>query len=199
MNVETLILTPSPRYLIKSIVVLIVIAGVVLLGGMLLSFLISLDEGPRAGGTAMLIILLADVAWLVPAILLTIPYYRSLRYEIRDDEVIVHVGIWTRSIKHVPYRTVTNIKTNRDIFDRWFFDLGSLNIQTAGMSGKSGAEEALLGLPNVQEVYETVGARLRKYRGAMTPTGGVESDGAADDILAELLAEVRAIRAAVQK
>ena len=199
MNVETITLKPSPRYLVKSIVVLIVIAGLVLLGGMLLSFLIGMDKGPRAGSTAMFVIFLVDVAWLVPAILLTIPYYRSLRYEIRDDEVVVHVGIWTRSIKHVPYRTVTNIKTNRDIFDRWFFNLGSLNIQTAGMSGKTGAEEALLGLPNVQEIYEIVGARLRKYRGAMTPTGGVESDGAADDILAELLVEVRAIRAALQK
>lgn len=196
---DTISLKPSSRYLIKSIVVMFLIAGLVLVGGMILSLLISLDEGARAGRTAMLIITLVDIAWLVPAILLQIPYYHSLRYEIRDDEVIVHVGIWTRSVKHVPFRTVTNIKTNRDIFDRWFFGLGSLNIQTAGMSGKTGAEEALLGLPNVQEVYETVGARLRKYRGAMTPTGGVESDDATDATFAELLEEVRAIRAAVEK
>jgi uncharacterized membrane protein YdbT with pleckstrin-like domain len=197
MNAITL--TPSPRYLVKSVVVMLLIAGLVLLVGMFLSLLIAMDEGQRAGQTAMLIIFLVDIGWLIPAILLQIPYYHSLRYEIRDDEVIVHVGIWTRSIKHVPYRSVTNIKTNRDIFDRWFFNLGSLNVQTAGMSGKSGVEEALVGLPNVQEVYDIVSARLRKYRGAMTPTAGLEADSAAEDTLAELLAEVRAIRTAVEK
>ena len=64
---------------------------------------------------------------------------KALGYEVQDDEVIVRVGIITHSVKHVPYRTVTNITVSRDILDRWFFGLGSLHIQTAGMSGKSGA------------------------------------------------------------
>ena len=67
------------------------------------------------------------------------------------------------------------------------------------MSGKSGVEEALVGLPDVQGVYETVGNRLRRYRGAMAPTAGGEADGPAPDVLDALLAEVRAIRAAVEK
>jgi uncharacterized membrane protein YdbT with pleckstrin-like domain len=122
-----------------------------------------------------------------------------LIYEIQDDEVIVHVGIWTKSVKHVPFRTVTNLKVNRDIFDRWFFDLGSLNVQTAGMSGQTGAEESLLGLPNVQEIYELVRSRLRRYRGAMGPTAAGEESEPGVDSLAAILTEVKAIRAAVEK
>ena len=191
-------LKPSHRYLNKLYLIYSLVAGLILIFAFTIGGLIGLED-PKGGFVFGSIFGgLGGLFWII-AMLLSGPYFRSLRYEIHDDEVIVHVGIWTRSIKHVPFRTVTNIKTNRDIFDRWFFGLGSLNIQTAGMSGKTGAEEALVGLPNVQEVYETVGARLRKYRGAMTPTGGVESDDAADGSFAELLEEVRAIRAAVEK
>jgi uncharacterized membrane protein YdbT with pleckstrin-like domain len=114
-----------------------------------------------------------------------------------EDEVIVHVGIITHSIKHVPYRTVTNITIKRDIFDRWFFKLGSLSIQTAGMSGQTGAEENLVGLENVQEVYEMVVTELRRFRGAMPPTTGQE--GEPPDGTAALLAEVQAIRQLLEK
>ncbi len=72
--------------------------------------------------------------------------------------------ILTHSVKHVPYRTATNITVRRDIFN-----LGSLYIQTAGMSGQSGAEEKLVGLENVQEIYEMVVVELRRFRGAMPP------------------------------
>ena len=191
--------TPSSRYLGKRVLVMTVIAGAFMLGGLLLSWPIGLDEGPGAARVVILIFFLANLAWFIPGLLLVGPYYRSLRYEILDDEVIVHVGIWTKSVKHVPYRTVTNLKTNRDIFDRWFFNLGSLNIQTAGMSGNSGAEESLVGLPNVQEVYDIVGTRLRRYRGAMSPTAAEVEGEAADNTFEAMLEELRAIRTAVEK
>ena len=127
--------------------------------------------------------------------ILTGPYYRSLRYEVRGDEVIVHVGIWTKSVKHVPYRTVTNITIKRDILDRWIFGIGSLNIQTAGMSGQKGAEEKLVGLPNIQEVYDMVATELRGFRGGMSPTAAdTEPAGDSAELLSAILTEVRAIR-----
>ena len=134
--------------------------------------------------------------------LLTGPYYRSLSYEIQDDEVIVHVGILTKSVKHVPYRTVTNLTVKRDILDRWLFGLGTLNIQTAGMSGQTGAEERLVGLTNVQEVYEMVVTELRRFRGGMAPTAAEAESASAvvsADALSAILAEVRAIRQALEK
>jgi len=68
------------------------------------------------------------------------------------------------------------------------------------MSGTTGAEENLVGLSDVQEVYEEVAARLRRYRSAMAAdqaSEGAESlpapamDGV---LLSEILDELRAIR-----
>jgi uncharacterized membrane protein YdbT with pleckstrin-like domain len=197
--VETQTLKPSPRYRSKLLLVTTVIAVIVMVVGLLLAGITLKNEGPQDAGAFLFIFLLLNLVWYLPSFLLIGAYFRSLNYEIQDDEVIVHVGIWTKSVKHVPFRTVTNLKVNRDIFDRWFFDLGSLNVQTAGMSGKTGAEESLVGLPNVQEIYELVRSRLRLYRGAMGPAAAGEQGDPQVDTLAAILNEVTAIRAAVEK
>lgn len=185
---------PNARYQIKLLVVNTVIAFLILVGTGVLSALIGLDD-PSAALTVFLIFTGLDAVYWLVAIAVILPYYRSLRYEIREDEVIVHVGIFTHSVKHVPYRTVTNITVSRDIFDRWFFNLGTLQIQTAGMSGQSGAEEKLVGLENVQEVYEMVVTELRRFRGGMSPTAAEEEPGEMARVTtADLLEEVRAIR-----
>ncbi len=187
---------PNPKYQVKMMVMISLVAFLILLGGGILAALISLDD-PGAGLVIFLITLGGDVIYWIVGMLLSVPYFRSLRYEILEDEVIVHVGIVTHSVKHVPFRTVTNITVKRDILDRWFFNLGSLNIQTAGMSGQKGAEESLVGLDNVHEVYELVVTELRRFRGAMSPTTIQEElpgDGATT-----LLEEVQAIRKLLEK
>jgi uncharacterized membrane protein YdbT with pleckstrin-like domain len=182
---------PKSRYQVKMMLMITLIAFLILLGAGILAALIGLDD-PGAGLVVMSIAIVGDALFWVIGMILSVPYFRSLRYEILEDEVIVHVGIITHSVKHVPYRTVTNITVRRDIFDRWFFNLGSLNIQTAGMSGQSGAEEKLVGLENVQEVYEIVVTELRRFRGAMSPTSVQEELPA--DSSASLIEEVKAIR-----
>lgn len=196
---ETQILQPSPRYRSKLILVLTVVAAIVLLLGLLLAGRVIEEKGIQEAGGFIVVVVFLNLVWYLPSLLLVRAYCRSLTYEIQDDEIIVRVGIWTKSVKHVPYRTVTNLKVNRDIFDRWFFDLGSLNVQTAGMSGSTGAEESLVGLPNVQEVYELVGSRLRLYRGAMGPTAAQEDGDPEGKTLESILYEVKAIRSAVEK
>ena len=146
---------PNPRYQIKLLVVITLIAALVLLGIGFITVLIGIDN-TQTGVTLFFIgAAINGLVWAI-ALLLSFPYFRSMRFEVQEDEVIVHVGIFTHSVKHVPYRTVTNITVKRDIFDRWFFNLGTLTIQTAGMSGQTGAEESLVGMENVQEVYELV-------------------------------------------
>ena len=180
------------------------LALLILAGGTLLGLLLSLDRDIGLG-TGLIIIgvtFVLDVLWWIPALILSGPYYNSLSYEVQDDEVIVHVGIWTKSVKHVPYRTVTNLTVKRDPLDRWLFKLGSLEIQTAGFSGQSGAEEKLVGLAEVQEVYEMVGAQIRRFRGAMAPTAAEDEPEAAppaEGLSAALLEEVRQIRRLLEK
>lgn len=196
---------PSPRYLTKLRLIITVVVLLILIGGALLAWLISLDTGTYPGDTMLIFggAVVLDLVWAVPALLMTGPYYRSLSYEIQDDEVIVRVGIITHSIKHVPYRTVTNLTIKRGILDRWLFGLGTLNIQTAGMSGTTGAEESLEGLSNVHEVYEIVVRELQRFRGGMAPTAaGVEGPSVTDEAaalatvqtLSAILSEVQAIR-----
>ncbi len=189
---------PSPRYLIK-VLIGIAVAGVLAIGGTMGIGILIPD--PDATIVFGLFALAEAVVWIA-ALILAGPYYASLSYEVQDDEVIVDVGIITHSVKHVPYRTVTNVVVRRDILDRWFFGLGSLHIQTAGMSGQSGAEEKLVGLTNVQEVYELVVRELRRFRGAMPPTAaGVEPEpaGVSGEMLMAILTEIKAIRKTLSK
>ncbi|MCZ6767205.1 MAG: PH domain-containing protein [bacterium] len=188
---------PSPRYRSKLTLNITLVALLILAFGMFMAWVIGHEEDGEAGTTVGMIALGINVAWWLIAMALVGPYYRSLRYEICEDEVVVHVGIWTKSVKHVPFRTVTNIVINRDIFDRWFFNTGSLNIQTAGMSGTKGAEEKLVGLPNVHEIYDLVVAELRRFRGGMSPTAADVEEvgtGSSQKVLREILYEIKAIR-----
>lgn len=194
------IFKPSSSYLQKMMLNVTLIAVAAGVGAALFGWLISLDEGADAGRTVTMIGWAVIAAWWLVAMILVGPYFRSLQYEIREDEVIVRVGILVKSVKHVPYRTVTNVTVKRDIFDRWFFGLGTLNIQTAGFSGNKGAEERLVGMPNVQEVYNMVAVSLRRFRGGMSPTQAdvEEVDGMDTGVLREILSEIKAIRKAKQ-
>jgi uncharacterized membrane protein YdbT with pleckstrin-like domain len=194
---HALTLKPSPKYLTKLRLDLTIIAFLVFLGSLTIIIPVGLDKnaGPAGAMIGLAIAVTLDLAWYVPGMFLTGPYYRSIRYEIQDDEVIVHMGIFTKSVKHVPYRTVTNLTVKRGLLERTLFGLGTVNIQTAGMSGTTGAEESLVGLENYDEVYETVVTELRRFRGSMAPTAadsedepGSLSDGTLDAILGELKA-----------
>ena len=194
--------TPDRKYLFRMRLIATIVALAILAGGLVLGLILALTGEIRLGGAIALFlvaVVLNGLGWLI-ALLLTGPYYRSLRYEVQDDEVVVNVGIWTKSVKHVPYRTVTNIQVKRDVVDRWL-GIGTLNIQTAGMSGQTGAEERLVGLSNVQEAYESVAEELRRFRGGMAPTQAdvdVVPAAAQQDSLGEILAEVRAIRKSLE-
>ncbi len=195
-------INPSPKYLTRMRLVATIVALAILTGGLLLATILAAGGEVRVRGALFMLFIIAvlDGAWWLVAMLLIGPYFRSLRYEIQDDEVVVHAGIWTKSVKHVPYRTVTNLTVKRDVIDRWL-GLGTLNVQTAGMSGQTGAEEHLVGLEDVQEVYDAVATELRRFRGGMAPTQAEveeETVPAQPDALNELLDEVRAIRRSLE-
>ncbi len=194
--------TPSPKYLTKSRITLSLAALLVLICGFLLVGLpFAFGEGLGALLIILAVTLIFDLLWWVPGMLLSGPYYRSLCYEIHEDEMIVKAGIMTKSVKHVPFRTVTNLTVKRGIFDRWL-GIGTLDIETAGMSGTQGApEQSLVGLENPQEIYEMVVAALHRFRGGMAPTCAEEEAPAAasPEVLNAILAEVRAIRQTMER
>ncbi len=197
---EPQVLKPSSRFLGKQILIISLVTVAIAAFGIIIGAIITSDDGP-GWVFSIVFLILAGAFWII-GVLLSGPYYRSLRYEIRDDEVVVHVGIWTKSVKHVPYRTVTNIKAQRGLLDRFLFNIGTLNIQTAGMSGSTGAEESLVGLTDVQELYEVIATKLRQFRSGMTPTAAGEeiaTPAIAGDTLEKILAEVSQIRRSLEK
>jgi len=139
------------------------------------------------------------VIWVFFAALIA-PYFRSIRYEFTDEEIIVRKGIATKVEKTVPYRTITNIVEARDLIDRWWVKLGSIRIQTAGMSGTAGYEASLDGLEDWSRINDDIRDRLRAFRGAMGPTAaGVEAPAGGETVLGDMLAELRAIRSTLEK
>lgn len=193
--------TPSPKYLTKLRVTLSLIALMVLICGFVIGVPIAFSEGFGALAITLVVMLVLNLLWWVPGMLLTGPYYHSLRYEIHADEMIMNVGVVTKSVKHVPFRTVTNLTVKRGILDRWF-GIGTLDIETAGMSNTQGVpEQSLVGLENPQEIYEIVVTALHRFRSGMAPSSAEEEAPAtaSPEALNAILTEVRAIRQAIEK
>ncbi|MGD8245732.1 MAG: PH domain-containing protein [Anaerolineae bacterium] len=194
---EALTVKPSRTYLTKSYVAIALVALAALLCALLIGALITLDDdvGVEAIWWSLGVAMGVNLLWGVPAILLMGPYFRSLRYEIHEEQVVMHVGVITRSVKYVPFRTVTNMTVKRDPLDR-LFGIGSLAIQTAGTSGTNQAEQRLVGLEDPQAVYDLAVRALRRFRGAMSPTA---ADVDEEDLLRAILDEVRGIRESLER
>jgi membrane protein YdbS with pleckstrin-like domain len=197
---QTMILKPDQRLRNKYYLMLAIWGGIILGLSILFAVLIGRDAGGAEGGRIGLYWALGlNLLWILPLALVAAPYVNSLQYEIHEDEVIVRGGIITKSVKHVPFRTVTNLRTSQGPFDR-LFGLGTLDIQTAGMSGQTGAEEKLSGLPNFVEIYDRVAQALRRYRQAMGPTASEDEPMMnAEASLQAILQELRAIRSSLEK
>jgi uncharacterized membrane protein YdbT with pleckstrin-like domain len=189
-----IIFHPHIRYLVKQCF------GVLLSLPFQLLLFAFFTNGLRIKDGATVIWLLAPFILLISGISLVgaILAYRNIRYEITEDEIIVHSGVLNKSTKHVPFRTITNMQVTRGFWDR-LFGLGTLEIQTAGTGGTK-AEEKLVGLDDVQGTYEYVAKVLRGFRNSMSPTqAGSESSQSKQgnserELLVHILNELRAIR-----
>ena len=152
---------------------------------------------PNLGWTYVWIFLAANALWMIPAFALIPAYYRSIEYELGEEEVVVRKGIITKVIKTVPYRTVTNIEVKRGLFDRWL-GIGGIAMHTAGYSQQGGPEARLSGLDDYEEVHTEIFTALRRYRARTEPTAGVEELPTPVDevprLLNEILEEIRSLR-----
>ena len=120
-------------------------------------------------------------------------------------EIYVQKGIITRTKKHVPFRTITNIASRAGPMDR-LFGIGNIEIHTAGQSGGSqysqgGPEEKLEGIVFFEEVRDFVLNELRRFRtpyvtGTEIPTADdflPTTSGAIEDEIIGTLREIRDI------
>jgi len=112
-----------------------------------------------------------NLFWLVPALVLTPPYFKSIEYSVKAEsgdtmpEIYSKRGIFTITRRHVPFRTITNISSKAGPLDR-LFKIGSVHIETAGYSGASqkGPEEKINGIVFYEEVRDFILKELRKFK-----------------------------------
>lgn len=182
---------PDRKYITKMI---LTIWLVFLLGVFPFVFLALI---PELGWVYLVLFLLGNAIWLALAHILVAPYYRSISYELADEEVIVRKGIVTKTENVVPYRMITNVSVKRGPLDR-LLGMGTLEIHTAGHSQNASPEAQLSGLSNYAQIHEAVLAALRRYR--QEAPAAVAAQATADDrvaaLLGEILEEVKGLRSA---
>jgi membrane protein YdbS with pleckstrin-like domain len=157
------------------------------------------------GWTYVILFLLGNMIWMGIAFALIGPYYRSISYELTDEEIRVRKGIITKTVQTVPYRTITNIEVKRGPLDR-LLGIGGIHAQTAGYSQQAVAEAQLGGLVDYEEISQRLYAALRRYRARTGAAIGAEQVPApeaqaplAQDTLREILEELRAVKQILAK
>ncbi|MFX1286452.1 MAG: PH domain-containing protein [Promethearchaeota archaeon] len=193
----------------------IVVTGIIIAFGGMIIFFVSLDDEPSSDGFGKWLTdysqeliswyLIISVILMLLAAILVIYYVRNIEYIIEDTEVIVKKGIINKTIKHVPFRTITNVSSRYGIYDR-LFGIGTCEIETAGKSGQqTGPEEKIEGIRNFREVRDVVLSELRRFRGQYATTTEVEHPTQYEEAIGdvalqkEVLEELRQIKEVLLK
>ena len=156
-----------------------------------------------------LILIVGLSIFILPALIAYPIYIRTFEYSVISKsgdtmpEIYVQKGIITRTKKHVPFRTITNIASRAGPLDR-LFGIGTIEIHTAGQTGGSqysqgGPEEKLEGIVFFEEVRDFVLQELRKFRtpyvtGTEVPRADdffLETSGNIDDEIILVLRDIR--------
>ena len=194
---------PKKTLLTKNLIIVAMVVTAVWLSVYAFLFFILRDEQvANYANKALFWSLVPNLVWGLPLFLGQFPVFKRYRYDLLDDEIVVHAGWLVQKVRHVPYRMVTNIEVRRGVLDRWL-GIGNLNIETAGNSDPNQKAEAqLLGLEDVDSVYEEVAACLRAFdEGQQRPTWErtrrPSGDDAAvdEDVLQAILTELKGISA----
>ena len=188
----------------------IAVTGAIIILGGIISFFVGLDTDTSdddfgrwleaAFPDLVTWYFIISIILMLLAAILVIYYVRNIEYILEDTEVIVKKGIINKTIKHVPFRTITNVSSRYGIYDR-MFGIGTCEIETAGKSGQqTGPEEKIEGIHNFREVRDVVLKELRRFRGQYATTTEVEQpiqyeESIGDSIFQrEVLEELRQIR-----
>lgn len=141
-----------------------------------------------------------------PFSLIALPFlvfrYKSMRYSFDEHGVTMKWGVLVRREINLTYRRFQDIHITSGVVQRWL-GLADIHIQTA--SGSAAAEMTIEGLLEYEQVRDFLYSRMRGAKGqrppesqsapAAAPSGG---DGAAEEHLRAILAEMRAARRALE-
>lgn len=121
-------------------------------------------------------------------------YYKSMWYELREDEINWRRGVWFRTTGIVPYNRITNLDVRQGPVMR-MLGISTLSLQTAGYSGQAVPEIKIEGIIHAEELREIIRSFVRGSTGSTDGTGGqkprvavpVMPETTQEKILAELV------------
>jgi membrane protein YdbS with pleckstrin-like domain len=125
-------------------------------------------------------------------------YYRSIRYQLSRDEVIIEHGVWWKMKHTVPYARVMSVDIIQGPISR-MLGIATMDIYTAGYTGVSGgtggpgsrrAEASVMHVSNFAEIRENVLSIVRGKPLFATTVSDADT---------EMISELRKIRELLEK
>ena len=114
--------------------------------------------------------------------------YHTLRYRFDDKGVAMSWGVLFRREIYLTYRRIQDIHVTRNILHRWL-GLATISVQTA--SGSAGAEMAIEGIREVEQLRDFLYAQMRGAKGDLpAPVADAGVPEPADEVLS-VLCEIR--------
>ena len=160
----------------------------------------------RPDGSLMSYYVLASIAAgpFFPFVLLPLYFrYHTMRYRFSDEGVSMRWGILFRKEINLTFARIQDIHLTSNFVERWL-GLARIQIQTA--SGSAKAEMTIEGVTQYRALRDFLYVRMRGAKGlaapaAPTPSGTPASvaSGEVATVLREAVAELRAIRVAVER
>jgi uncharacterized membrane protein YdbT with pleckstrin-like domain len=145
------------------------------------------------------------VLFMIPLGLWLRAYFRTLNYAIADDVLKGRRGVFFKRQVTMPYHKITNVDITNGPLQRKF-GVGYLHCQTAGAGGQQGARAELKmeGIKDLEGVKDLIMERIKGAAGPSAARSSMEAAGSGSsavgiDLGSEILAELRAIREALEK
>jgi membrane protein YdbS with pleckstrin-like domain len=124
-----------------------------------------------------LVLVILAVIVLVPVLVFFVwvgLYYKSMWYELREDEITWKRGVWFRTTGIVPYNRITNIDVRQGPVMR-LLGISTLAVQTAGYSGQAVPEIRIEGMGHAEELRELIRSLVRQPGNSGDGNGGVNT------------------------
>ena len=139
---------------------------------------------------------------VIIALFVSMYYTNTIEYQITGSEVIVKKGLLNKTVKHIPFRTITNVSSRYGPYDR-IFKLGTCEIETAGKSGQqTGPEAKIEGIKNFLTVRDEILEEIRKFKGQYATTTELdiqEKPFLEENFLKAILTELKEIKEVLSK
>ena len=187
---------PDRKLFTKTIWVFLTVSVFIVLGVALIHLIIHVaGEDPRVPPVLWLISGTVILAMWIIGYPIARLWINDLSYVVQEDRLTIQKGILTKTLQNIPYQAITDLLLRRSLYDR-ILGLGAIKIQTAGPSqGAAPYEGNMIGLVAYDRIHSELRERIRApHTLSESPTGKELSGGSAEQILGQILEELKAIR-----